>query len=350
MITFTETGVTHLFQVDYPTNRWVFNEITIPGLPHNQLQQIIKAMKPQDPLLTETTELQRKLSVALENSLVEEPEEKTGSEFTEASFLKTDPFTSTRKWYASGNLAPLYALGHLPINFDEQHVALSKNLEKKVHLDDTLTVDGLDTGEQQALISCLQAPLPSTVPPLNEERTLIDSGGSMADLSGYKDLSKAPVTFGDEEDLSVPILSAPERITESRQLNPISHQQHFVQQDTSSHDSDSEFSGNVKTLIRLVNELPEGVTKQTGAQIIRLTMEAMGISMEDVLSEAQSAQSEMLDAVRANIKKIEEYKTVIRKLETDIKFYQGKANELSEIIDLFILSNTSGNKNANQEE
>ena len=109
-------------------------------------------------------------------------------------------------------------------------------------------------------------------------------------------------------------------------------------------DVDTEFSGNVKTLIRLVNELPEGVTKQTGAQIIRLTMEAMGISMEDVLSEAQSAQSEMLDAVRANIKKIEEYKTVIRKLETDIKYYQGKANELSEIIDLFILSNTSSNK------
>jgi hypothetical protein len=105
--------------------------------------------------------------------------------------------------------------------------------------------------------------------------------------------------------------------------------------------ADSDFTGNVQTLIRLVNELPEGVTKQTGAQIIRLTMEAMGISMEDVLSDAQSAQSDMLDAVRANIKKIEEYKTVIRKLETDIKFYQGKANELSEIIDLFILSNPS---------
>jgi hypothetical protein len=104
---------------------------------------------------------------------------------------------------------------------------------------------------------------------------------------------------------------------------------------------ETEFSTNVATLIRLVNELPDGVTKQTGAQIIRLTMEAMGISMEDVLSDAQTAQSEMLDAVRANIKKIEEYKTVIRKLETDIKYYQGRANELSEIIDLFILSNTS---------
>jgi SpoVK/Ycf46/Vps4 family AAA+-type ATPase len=109
-------------------------------------------------------------------------------------------------------------------------------------------------------------------------------------------------------------------------------------------DMDTDFTGNVQTLIRLVSDLPEGVTKQTGAQIIRLTMEAMGISMEDVLSEAQAAQSDMLEAVRANIKKIEEYKTVIRKLETDIKYFQGKANELSEIIDLFILSNTAGNK------
>jgi hypothetical protein len=104
---------------------------------------------------------------------------------------------------------------------------------------------------------------------------------------------------------------------------------------------DTEYTNNVRTLITLVNNLPEGVTKQTGAQIIRLTMEAMGIAMEEVLSEAQAAQSEMLEAVRGNIKKIEEYKTVIRKLESDIKHYQGKANELSEIIDLFILSSSS---------
>jgi hypothetical protein len=104
---------------------------------------------------------------------------------------------------------------------------------------------------------------------------------------------------------------------------------------------DTDYTNNVQTLITLVNSLPEGVTKQTGAQIIRLTMEAMGIAMEEVLSEAQSAQSEMLDAVRGNIKKIEEYKTVIRKLENDIKHFQGKANELSEIIDLFILSSSS---------
>lgn len=159
----------------------------------------------------------------------------------------------------------------------------------------------------------------------------------MADLSAYKDLSKAPLSFGDDEPTISALSSDANFGSLSQGLTPT---QHFVQE-VSAQEVDTEFSGNVKTLIRLVNELPEGVTKQTGAQIIRLTMEAMGISMENVLSEAQSAQSEMLDAVRANIKKIEEYKTVIRKLETDIKYYQGKANELSEIIDLFILSNTS---------
>jgi|GEM_PF-6512489 len=171
------------------------------------------------------------------------------------------------------------------------------------------------------------------------------TGGRMADLSAYRDLSKAPMSFGDD-DVSMSSAS-PMASNESAYSNfgpALTPAQSFAHQESSVQEVDTEFSGNVKTLIRLVNELPEGVTKQTGAQIIRLTMEAMGISMENVLSEAQSAQSEMLDAVRANIKKIEEYKTVIRKLETDIKYYQGKANELSEIIDLFILSNTSGQR------
>lgn len=151
----------------------------------------------------------------------------------------------------------------------------------------------------------------------------------MTDLSGYKDLSKSPVAAEESETTFKPSLSAGADLVGEND-NRI----------------DTEFSGNVKTLIGLVDGLPEDVSKQRGAQIIRMTMEAMGIAMEDVLSEAQASQSEMLDAVRANIKKIEEYKSVIRKLEADIKFYQGKANELSEIIDLFILSNASASQDA----
>lgn len=164
----------------------------------------------------------------------------------------------------------------------------------------------------------------------------------MQDLSGYKDLSKPPVV-GEEDESDFSSSSATSTVLPSSSTGSGFDAVPVLSPDfgDTGIEADTEFSSNVRTLIRLVNDLPEGVTKQTGAQIIRLTMEAMGISMEDVLTEAQSAQSEMLDAVRANIKKIEEYKTVIRRLESDIKYYQGKANELSEIIDLFILSNAS---------
>lgn len=233
-------------------------------------------------------------------------------------------------------------------NQEAQHV-IQWEEPQKTEFDDTLSMRGVVPDVQTETLHPAGSPSSLFKVPQVKSNSII-SGGSMADLSGYKDLSKAPISFGDD-DLPLSSLSADsgyERGHHQPQPSQFQHSaltaaQHFAQEATPQ-EVDTEFSGNVKTLIRLVNELPDGVTKQTGAQIIRLTMEAMGISMEDVLSEAQSAQSEMLDAVRANIKKIEEYKTVIRKLETDIKYYQGKANELSEIIDLFILSNTTGNK------
>lgn len=171
---------------------------------------------------------------------------------------------------------------------------------------------------------------------LQENRSM---GGSMSDLSGYKDLSKAPTMTGESKKEGGSSLLSSHLPNTFDAVSALSSETFSA--DMNPAEVDTDFNGNFQTLIRLINELPEGVTKQTGAQIIRLTMESMGIFMEDVLSDAQAAQSEMLDAVRANIKKIEEYKTIIRKLETDIKYYQGKANELSEIIDLFILSNTS---------
>lgn len=177
----------------------------------------------------------------------------------------------------------------------------------------------------------------------------------MSDLSGYKDLSKAPFLGEDDDQESTQGQGVATLEPPAKPQSTFSNVGHASLGSASAGSAkvpqlsldnlgeskpaiETEISGNVQTLIRLVSELPEGVTKQNGAQIIRLTMEAMGIPMEDVLAEAQSSQTELLDAVRGNLKKIEEYKAVIRKLETDIKYYQGKANELSEIIDLFIMS------------
>ncbi|MEW5822412.1 MAG: hypothetical protein AB1782_19620 [Cyanobacteriota bacterium] len=98
------------------------------------------------------------------------------------------------------------------------------------------------------------------------------------------------------------------------------------------------FNSNVETLIKLVSTLPPGVTRQTGAQIIRQTMEAMGISMSEVLSDAQGAQAKLQKYMKDNINKIEEQKQLIRQLEDDISYYQRRAKELDDLINLFIIA------------
>ena len=60
-------------------------------------------------------------------------------------------------------------------------------------------------------------------------------------------------------------------------------------------------SSNIDTLVELVTTLPPGVTKQTGAQIIRHTMEAMGIQMNQVLSKAQMVQEGLEQGIKNNI-------------------------------------------------
>ena len=94
----------------------------------------------------------------------------------------------------------------------------------------------------------------------------------------------------------------------------------------------------IDTLLNLISQLPSGVTKQTGALIIRQTMEAMGISMNKVLGDAQSVQEELENNIRNNVNVIEEYRTKIKILEQEIHKFRKKAHELEDIISLFILS------------
>ena len=103
-------------------------------------------------------------------------------------------------------------------------------------------------------------------------------------------------------------------------------------------DSSGVSSSNVDTLVDLVTKLPPGVTKQTGAQIIRHTMEAMGISMDKVLSNAQKAQENMNQEIKNNINEIEEHREKIKFLDQEIHLYRKKVQDLESIINLFILS------------
>ena len=99
---------------------------------------------------------------------------------------------------------------------------------------------------------------------------------------------------------------------------------------------DMELPTNVNVLRQLVTKLPSGVSKQTGALIIKQTMEALGISMTNVLQEAQQVQEKLTQSVRECQTNVLEYKKQINLLEVQARKYQRQFAAINDIISLFI--------------
>ncbi len=104
-----------------------------------------------------------------------------------------------------------------------------------------------------------------------------------------------------------------------------------------------EVPANVAVLRRLISQLPAGVTKQTGAQIIRQTIEALGISMNSVLQEAQQVQDGLNNSIQDCISKVNEYKNNIMHLERHAQDYQRQMSQINDLISLFILTDKTKN-------
>ena len=100
-----------------------------------------------------------------------------------------------------------------------------------------------------------------------------------------------------------------------------------------------EIPSNVAVLKQLISKLPAGVTKQTGAMIIKQTMEALGISMKSVLQEAQQVQEGLNNSSRECQASIMEYKKQIGILEKQAQKYQRQYAALNDIISLFVQTN-----------
>ncbi len=98
----------------------------------------------------------------------------------------------------------------------------------------------------------------------------------------------------------------------------------------------STLPANVEKLRKLISGLPSGVTKQTGAQIIKQTFDAMGIPMNNVLKEAQSFVEELNSSTREYMIKIQEYKTQILQLEQSVQEYQKNVSQVNDLVSLFL--------------
>ena len=97
-----------------------------------------------------------------------------------------------------------------------------------------------------------------------------------------------------------------------------------------------EMPANIAVLKKLISQLPSGVSRHTGAQIIKQTMEALGISMKSVLQDAQQVQDNLKVSARECQASIQEYKKQILALEKQSQTYQKQYSALNDLISLFI--------------
>ncbi len=97
-----------------------------------------------------------------------------------------------------------------------------------------------------------------------------------------------------------------------------------------------EMPNNINVLKRLISQLPTGVPRQTGAQIIRQTIEALGIPMKTVLQDAQRVRDCLNSSIKDCNYTIQEYKNNIRTLEKQAASYQKQLNKLNDIIGVFV--------------
>ena len=99
---------------------------------------------------------------------------------------------------------------------------------------------------------------------------------------------------------------------------------------------DIEYPANVAVLRQLIAKLPSGVSKHTGALIIKQTMEALGISMSSVIQEAKQFQDMLNSNSRECQNNIVEYRKQIAVLEAKTLQYQKQTALMNDIINLFI--------------
>lgn len=117
---------------------------------------------------------------------------------------------------------------------------------------------------------------------------------------------------------------------------PSSISQMLEKENFASELDDFEIPANIAVLKQLINQLPAGVSKQTGAQIIKQTMEALGISMKSVLQEAQQVQESLNNSAKECHSSILEYKKQINVLEKQAQKFQRQYAALNDIISLFV--------------
>lgn len=184
----------------------------------------------------------------------------------------------------------------------------------------------LDTGKN--IVDALKADTEDEVLEVKEDAVELEAPEAEEDIMP---------TFADEEETTTEKFDSSMKPSSDFENNMVDDTfQHAVVENYANDLYNFEVPNNVAVLKKLIAKLPSGVTRQTGAQIIKQTMEALGISMKSVLQEAQQLQEQLSSSTKECQATISEYKRQIVTLEEQAQSYKKQYNNLNELVSLFI--------------
>lgn len=223
-----------------------------------------------------------------------------------------------------------------------------------------MTRNQLPEGVGKKIVEALKRQAEADITPVEETNTSLGGSLPLTEIEDLPELQYEPLNEVQEtgEDLIIeeePMVSegvfkvkeevAPKPFMEQPMVQPVQqpqyntvtlNQEKLQQAIIQSTNSKLAIPANVAILRNLINTLPVGVTKQTGAQIIKQTLEAMGIPMNSILKEAQVFQEELNSSTRECMIKIQEAKTQIMQLESTVQSNQENVARVNDIVSLFI--------------
>jgi len=165
-----------------------------------------------------------------------------------------------------------------------------------------------------------------------ETSSLLDefSGNEEFDDSAFGQETETSFNFGDSSEGYQPVFTVGE------EEKPVVDSDLKLSIENDADVEEFEMPNNINVLKRLISQLPTGVPRQTGAQIIRQTIEALGIPMKTVLQDAQRVRDCLNSSIKDCNYTIQEYKSNIRTLEKQAASYQKQLSKLNDIISLFV--------------
>lgn len=213
-----------------------------------------------------------------------------------------------------------------------------------------MTKNQLSDGVGRKIVEALKRQAEADVVPVQNEQLNVRNSIPLADVEETPEIK-----FDSEVELAEPIVDeiVEEEILIEQQTNNSVCEQTVVPQNavpstfeqvvpndmkkvTIKTSSNVNIPKNVSVLSNLINNLPVGVSKQTGAVIIKQTLEAMGIPINNVLKEAQAFQDELNSLTKESMLKREEYKAQIAKLDILIQENQQNISSVNDIMSLFL--------------